>query len=79
MDLQKAIWGVKSYFGKEYFSIHDTAYISEEAEKNLQRHSACPPFEHCLIDQGGGGITGDDFHGTAFFHIAERQYLVVEY
>jgi hypothetical protein len=81
MDIHTAINGVKSFFDGEYFSITDTAYISEIAAERMQRQAGddCKPFDHCFVDQGGGGITGDDFHGTVYFHIKDQQYLVADF
>jgi len=81
MDIQEAITGIKSFFDGEYFAIIDTAYISEIAEEKMQRQEGedCPPFDHCYVNQGGGGMSGDDFHGTVYFHIKDQQYIVADY
>lgn len=81
MDAIEAIKGIKNYFKDEYFSLNDIAYASEINVNKAQKQEGgeCKPFDHCYIDQGGGGLTGDDFHGMAYFHCGNNQYLVVEY
>lgn len=37
------------------------------------------PFDHVFIDQGGGGETGDDFHGRVYWPIGGGSYLVTSY
>lgn len=77
-DLKTALDGVQNFFDGEYFHI---GKIMDFCQVRGQRQDEdCPPeFDHCFVDQGDGGITGDDFHGTAFFHLGAGQYLTAEY
>lgn len=81
VSISTAIDGVKTFFEGDYFSITDTAALSEIDTDRMQKQDGddCKPFDHCFVDQNGGGITGDDFHGVVYFHIDEKKYLVVDY
>lgn len=80
MDIIEAINGIKKYFDGQFFSINDIASSLEIDADKTQKNTDCSPFDHCYISQdAGGGIAGDDFHGTVYFHVGNNQYLVVEY
>lgn len=78
MDLKIALQGVAEFFDGDFFlikSIVDESRVSGDHQDDECR----PQFDHCVVDQDGGGITGDDFHGYVYFHIGNREYLMVEY
>jgi len=81
MNISEAVKGVKDFFEGEYFSITDIAHVSEieVGRMQMQQGDDCKPFDHCFVDQDGGGITGDDFHGTVYFYVKDESYLVADF
>lgn len=80
MKVQTAIAAVTEFFEGEYHHIGAVKKFDSEARKNLgQRQDDCKRFHHCYVSQGGGGMSGDDFHGTVYFNIEKNDYLVVTY
>lgn len=79
VGIKEAIEGVREFFDGEYHSgitgIVDASKVRGERVEDECR----PEFDHCYVTQGGGGITGDDFHGTAYFHIGNGEYATVDY
>ena len=76
IDIKTAVQGVAAFFDGEWYRIKDV--VSDKTARG-ERQDECHPFDHCLVDQGGGGIAGDDFHGTVYFHIGDSEYLSAEY
>lgn len=80
MKVQTAIAAVEEFFEGEYHHVMAVKQFDSEARKKLgQRQDDCKSFHHCYVDQDGGGMTGDDFHGKVYFNIEKNDYLVVEY
>lgn len=77
VDLKTAIAGVAEFFDGEYYRIKSV--VPRKQASGDRQDDECHPFDHCLIDQDGGGVTGDDFHGTVYFHIGDSEYMAVEY
>lgn len=77
IDIKTAVQGVAAFFNGEWYRIKDV--VSDKNARGERQDDECHPFDHCLIDQGGGGIYGDDFHGTVYFHIGDSEYLSAEY
>lgn len=77
-DLKTALDGVKNFFDGEYFHIDEIVDASQVCGQK-QEEECQPEFDHCFVNQSGGGITGDDYHGTVFFHVGAGQYLTVRY
>lgn len=77
-DLQTALTGVAGFFDGEFHRIKGIV-SSEQARGQRQEDECQPEFDHCFVDQDSGGYTGDDFHGTVYFHIGDGQYLAVEF
>lgn len=80
MDLEQAINGVAEFFEGDHHYI-ESVITEDRVPKNAQRQTdECrPAFDHCYVVQGGGGFTGDDFHGTVYFSIGGDKYLAVGY
>lgn len=78
MDIKTAIDGVAEFFDGDFFIIKSVVDVSQ-VRGDREDDDCVPAFDHCFVDQGGGGITGDDFHGTVYFHIGAAEYLAVEY
>lgn len=76
MDYETVVNEIQKYFDCEYHCIGNVVGI--EKVKG-EEQDAFGVFDRVYIDQGGGGITGDDFHGTAYFHIGNAKYATVEY
>ena len=79
MDILDAVNGVKNFFDGEYYSLTNTAALTEIETEDMQRQTECDPFDHCYVDQGDGGMSGDDFHGIVYFHVGDEKYLVADY
>lgn len=80
MKIQTAIKAVEDFFEGEFFSIGRVKqYDSEQRKKLGQRQDDCNSFHHCYVDQDGGGMSGDDYHGVVYFNIEKNDYLVVSY
>ena len=80
LDIFASIKAVKNFFEGEHFSITDA--IDTKARNVLvsgQRQDDCDYFDHCYVDQGGGGMSGDDFHGIVYFHIGDGAYICADY
>lgn len=77
MDLKQALQGVAAFFDRDWYRIK--GIVPQRNARGERQRDECQPFNHCLIDQDGGGITGDDFHGTVYFYIGDSEYLAVEY
>jgi len=69
---------VKKFFDDEYFHIDEIVDASQVCGQK-QEEECQPEFDHCFVNQSGGGITDDDYHGTVFFHVGAGQYLTVGY
>lgn len=78
MDLKVALEGVKEFFEDEWYDI-DSVVPATAVTGQRQEEECRPHFDHCFVDQGGGGFSGDDFHGTVFFYIGDNEYLSVQY
>lgn len=78
MDIKTAIDGVAEFFDGEFFHVKSVVDASQ-ARGQRQEDECRPAFDHCFVDQDSGGITGDDYHGTVYFHIGAAEYLAVEY
>lgn len=82
IDIKAAIEGVQNFFDGEHFSVQRIVRSGVDEEMvngQFQQGIECKPFDHCYVNQGGGGITGDDFHGTVYFHIGSGDYLAADY
>ena len=77
-DLKTALHGVQNFFDGDYFHI-DKIVDASQVRGQRQEEDCSPEFDHCFVDQSGGGISGDDYHGTVFFHLGDGQYLTAEY
>lgn len=81
MDLKTALNGVAEFFNGEYFN--PKKVVSEAIAKRpggqRQTDECRPTFDHCFVHQDSGGVTGDDFHGTVYFHIGGKEYLAVDF
>jgi hypothetical protein len=76
MDYETVVSAIAEFFEGEYFCIGKVVGI--EKVKG-EEQDAFGVFDRVYVDQGGGGITGDDFHGTAYFHIGNAKYATAEY
>ena len=80
MDLEKAVNGVAEFFDGDYFRIGRVVDRKKVPAGAQRLTDECrPAFNHCFVNQGGGGFTGDDFHGTVYFYIGGAKYLSVAY
>lgn len=78
MDIKAAISGVVAFFDGDFF--HIKSVVDASIVKGQRQTDECrPEFDHCFVDQGGGGFTGDDHHGTVYFHLGGSEYLAVDY
>jgi len=79
VGIKEAIAGIHEFFDSECHSgitgIVDTSKVCGDRVEDECR----PTFDHCYVNQGGGGITGYDFHGTVYFHIGNGEYATVDY
>ena len=79
VGIKEAIAGIHEFFDSECHSgitgIVDTSKVCGDRIEDECR----PTFDHCYVNQGGGGITGYDFHGTVYFHIGNGEYATVDY
>lgn len=76
--LVRALDGISAFFDNEFHIVH--GLVDATKARGQRQFSECQPFfDHCFVNQGGGGFTDDDFHGTVYFHISDDQYLAVEY
>lgn len=76
--LVRALDGISAFFDNEFHIVR--GLVDATKARGQRQVSECQPFfDHCLVNQGGGGFTDDDFHGTVYFHISDDQYLAVEY
>lgn len=62
-----------------YWAIKCITMIPAIKALEYGQRQECEFFGHCYVDQSGGGMTGDDFHGMVYFHIEGDHYLVAEY
>lgn len=77
-DLKIAMSGAHAFFEGEYFWL--MGIVDSSQVKGQRQEDECKPeFDHCFVDQDGGGITGDDFHGCVYFHIGSGEYLKASY
>lgn len=76
MDFETAVNAIKNFFEGDYFCIGN---VVESALVKGEEQGPFECFDQVTVDQGGGGITGDDFHGTAYFHIGNGRWASVEY
>lgn len=79
MDYEIVVNAIAEFFDGEYFHI---GKIVDESQVAGEPQHDCEDFEHfdkVYVSQGGGGFTGDDFHGTAYFHIGNGRYATAEY
>ena len=84
MDYEKVVDGIEEFFEGEYHWIGKT--VDESQVRGEPQHDpdsggskAFAPFDKVFVEQDGGGMTGDDFHGTAFFHIGGGRYATATY
>lgn len=71
---------ITEFFEGEYFVIGKVVDGSKvRGEQQVFSEKEFPEFDKIFVDQGGGGITGDDFHGTAFFHLGNDRWATAEY
>lgn len=76
MDYEAVVNEIEQFFSGEYF--HVGKIVGLERVKG-EEQDAFGIFDRVYVDQGGGGIAGDDFHGTAYFHIGDAKFASVEY
>jgi hypothetical protein len=71
--------GMIDFFEGEHFI--PGKVVDESSVKGQPQHDCneYEPFDKVFVEQGGGGITGDDFHGTVYFHIGGGRYATAEY
>lgn len=70
--------GFSRYEGIVEFRCFEEYLVSDEGRHGqLQRDLSY--FDHCFVKQGGGGVSGDDYHGSVFFHLGNQRYLEVSY
>ena len=84
MDYETVVNGIEAFFEGEYRCIGAT--VDEDQVRGEPQHDPdsigskeFAPFDKVFVEQGGGGMTGDDFHGTAFFHIGAGRYATATY
>ena len=81
INVKTALAGVAAFFDGEFHRIESV--VPEARAKRpggqLQTDECRPTFSHCYVHQDGGGLTGDDFHGTVYFHLGDAEYLAVGY
>lgn len=71
---------ITEFFEGEYFVIGKVVDGSKvRGDQQVDSAEEYPPFDKIFVEQGGGGITGDDFHGTAFFHLGNDRWATAEY
>lgn len=76
MDYESVISLMHKFFYGEYFCPGKVVIASDiKGEKQ----DPFGEFDPVYVDQGGGGITGDDFHGTVYFHIGGGKFATAEY
>ncbi len=79
ISIKEAIDGVDAFFDGEWHS-GITAIVDSSKVRGQRQEDECQPnFDHCYVDQGGGGFTGDDFHGYVYFYMGNDEYIKVEY
>lgn len=76
MNFEKVVEGIEEYFEGEYFCIGRV--VDKEKVKGDEQDPS-KAFSKIFVDQGGGGMTGDDFHGTAYFHLGKGRYATASY
>lgn len=79
MDYETVVNAIVDFFEGEFFYIGKT--VDESQVRGEPQHD-CTDFEHfdkVFVNQGGGGLSGDDFHGTAYFHIGNGRYATANY
>ena len=79
LGIKTAVEGVEAFFDGEYWQGITGVVDSTKVHGQRQDDECQPEFDHCYVDQDGGGITGDDFHGTVYFHVGQGLYLTVPY
>jgi hypothetical protein len=77
IGIKEVLAGVAAFFDGEWF--HVEGVLPRKKVSGDRQDDECAPFDRCMIDQCGGDITGDDFHGTMYFHIGGSEYLAVAY
>lgn len=76
MDYETVVNEIAAFFAGEYFCIGKIVGVDRVKG---QEQDPFGIFDLVYVDHGGGGYTGDDFHGTAYFHIGNAKYASVEY
>ena len=76
MEYKKVIDGIAEFFEGEYFC---AGKVVQRKDVEGDEQDPFTPFTKVFISQGGGGISGDDYHGTAYFHIGNNWYATAAY
>lgn len=76
MDFETVVIAIANFFEGEYFCIGKVVTIDQVKGEEQGPFEA---LDKVVVDQNGGGITGDDFHGTAYFHLGNDRWASAEY
>jgi hypothetical protein len=76
MEYEKVINTMAEFFEGEYFNAGQV--VSKDKVRG-EKQDPFGPFKQVYVNQGGGGMSGDDFHGVAYFGIGKGRFASAEY
>lgn len=76
MDYEAVLSAMSEFFEGQFFEVGKAV---SKAEVKGSEEDPFKIFDKVYVDQGGGGFTGDDFHGTVYFHIGNDRFATAHY
>jgi hypothetical protein len=76
MDYETVLNAMSEFFEGQFFEVGKV--VSKEKIKGTEE-DPFKIFNKVYVEQDGGGFSGDDFHGTVYFHIGNDRFATASY